>query len=89
MDVVRRATTMNQLTRGVPYRGKSTRIGSTSVLAELMAGPKRQWMAEVEKMAAEHYPAWRELFQKTGRRLPLEMRKELEDPPGKRSDLLS
>ena len=35
-------------------------------------------MAEVEKMAAEHYPSWRELFQKTGRRLPLEMRKELE-----------
>jgi hypothetical protein len=79
MDVVRRATTMNQLlTRGVSYRGKLARLSSTSVLAELMAGPKRQWAAGVEKMADEHYPAWRELFQRTGRRLPLEMRKELE-----------
>jgi hypothetical protein len=77
MDVVRRATTMNQLLSGVSYRGKFARISSTSVLAELMAGPKRQWAAEVEKMADEHYPAWRELFQRTGRRLPLEMRKEL------------
>lgn len=83
IDVVRRATTMNQLlTRGVSYRGKRARISSTSVLAELMAGPKRQWAAEVEKMADEHYPDWREFFQRTGRRLPLEMRKELEPRSG-------
>jgi hypothetical protein len=79
MDVVRRATTMSQLLRrGVSYRGKLARINSTSVLAELMAGPKRQWAAEVKKMADEHYPTWRELFRRTGRRLPSEMRKELE-----------
>lgn len=79
MDVVRRAATMQQLlTNGVPYNGKRARINEPSILADLMAGPKAQWRAVVEQMADERYPAWRELFQATGRRLPLEMRKELE-----------
>ncbi|HEY1465317.1 MAG TPA: hypothetical protein VGF44_18020, partial [Terriglobales bacterium] len=78
MDVVRRAKTIGQLlTHGVSYKGKRARIGSTSILAALMAGPKKQWVSAVEKMADEHYPAWRELSQKTGCRLPSEMRKAL------------
>ena len=43
-----------------------------------MAGVKKEWMSSVKQMADERYPAWRELFQQTGRRLPPEIRKELE-----------
>jgi hypothetical protein len=79
MDVVRRASTLDQLLRGrVPYKGKVIGISSTSILADLMAGPKRAWAAQVEATADERYPAWRDLFQKTSRRLPLGMRRELE-----------
>jgi hypothetical protein len=58
--------------------GPEFRLPFTSILAELMAGPKRQWASAVEAVASENYPGWRDLFQKTGRRLPLEKRKELE-----------
>jgi len=79
MDVIRRATTLDQILDGrVPYKGGFAGIGSTSVLADLMAGPKRQWKAVVEATAYEKYPAWRDLFEETGRRLPPAMRKELE-----------
>jgi hypothetical protein len=43
-----------------------------------MAGPKKAWMAAVERMADERYPSWRELFRQSNKRLPLEMRKELQ-----------
>jgi hypothetical protein len=79
LDVVRRAATMKQLlSDGVPYRGKRARVNGPSILADLMAGPKAQWRATVERIADERYPAWRELFRRTGRRLPPEMRRELE-----------
>jgi hypothetical protein len=79
IDVVRRATTLEQLLSGrVQYMGKLGGIGSTSVVADLMAGPKRAWAAQVEELANENYPSWRQLFDETGRRLPLEMRKALE-----------
>ena len=79
LDAVRRATTREQLLSGrVPYRGKFIGINSTSVLADLMAGPKRAWGAQVEELANENYPTWRQLFQETGRRLPLELRQALE-----------
>jgi hypothetical protein len=79
MDVVRRATTLDQLlNRRVPYKGKTAGINSTSVLADLMAGPKKSWIAEVERMADEIYPDWQDHFQKTGRRLPPEMRRNVE-----------
>jgi len=45
---------------------------------EVMAGPKRDWMAATQRMADELFPPWRELLRKTGRRLPPEKRKELE-----------
>ncbi len=47
------------------------------VLADLMAGPKRQWIDAAEAMANEKFPGWRELFQTEGKRLPPQMRKEL------------
>jgi hypothetical protein len=79
MDVVRRATTLDQLlNRRVPYKGKTAGINSTTILADLMAGPKKSWMAEVELMAGEIYPDWRDHFQKTGRRLPQEMTRNVE-----------
>lgn len=79
LDVVRRATFKEQLLKqGVPYKGKRARIDSTSILAELMAGPKEQWRLAIERMADEHYPTWREHFAEKGRRLPLEMRRDLE-----------
>jgi hypothetical protein len=79
IDVVRRATTLEQLvSRGVPYKGKFARINSTSVLADLMAAPKRAWAAQVEEFADEIYPAWRQVFTESGRRLPVEMRQALE-----------
>ena len=79
MDIVRRAATLVQLLSGrVPYRGRFAGLNSTSVLADLMAGPKRAWAAQVEELATENYSTWRQLFQETGRRLPLEMRQSLE-----------
>ena len=75
LDIVRRAATAEQLLRdGVAYRGKRIRIGQSSVIADLMGGPKKQWVAAVEAMATETYPDWRALFQRSGRRLPAEMR---------------
>jgi len=79
LDIVRRAPTLEQLmTRGVPYRGKRIRVRDTSILAELMAGPKRQWVAAVEAMADKEYPEWRDLFRTTGKRLPPDLRREFE-----------
>jgi hypothetical protein len=79
MDFVRRAETLEHLLSGrVPYKGKFVRVKSTSVLAHLMEGPKKQWAAQVEELADENHPAWRQHFRETGRRLPLEMRQALE-----------
>jgi hypothetical protein len=79
MDVIRRAASSEQLLNtGVPYKGRKARINTTSVLTGVMAGPKKAWMTAVEQMADETYPAWRQLVQQTGKRLPFEMRKELE-----------
>jgi hypothetical protein len=80
MDVVRRAKTLDQLLSGrVMYRGKAAAIGSTAILADLMAGPKRAWSAAVEKTADEIYPGWRAEFEKTHarRRLPPDRRERL------------
>jgi hypothetical protein len=79
MDVIRRANSLKQLLNtGVPYKGRKARLETTSVLANVMAGPKKAWMAAVEIMADEKCPSWRDLFQKTSRRLPPDVRKELE-----------
>lgn len=81
MDVIRRANSLKQLLNaGVPYKGRKARLNTTSVLADVMEGPKKAWIRTVEQMADEKYPAWRDHFQQTNkrRRLPAEMRIELE-----------
>lgn len=78
MDVVRRASSYDQLLNGVPYKRQFARLNTTSILTELMAGPKRSWAATTERLADEKYPAWRDHLLATGKRLPPEVRKELE-----------
>lgn len=79
MDVIRRADSSEQLLKtGVPYKGRLARLDTTSILTEVMAGPKKEWRAAAERMADQKYPAWRSLFEQKGRRLPPEMRQELE-----------
>ena len=77
MDIIRRADSSEQLLKGLPYKGRMARLDTTSVLTEVMAGPKKEWMGALERMADEAYPAWRDLFNRTQRRLPVEMKKEL------------
>jgi len=84
MDVVRRAKSLAEILEGrVAYKGSLTRGKGragfkTSVVNDLVAGPKKQWVERVEALATDIYPPWRELFQETGKRLPSEKRKELE-----------
>jgi hypothetical protein len=83
MDVIRRASSLEQVLKGVPYKeflykGRRAQLNTTSILTEVMAGPKKDWTAAVERMADETYPQWRELEKQTGRRLPVDMRKEVE-----------
>jgi len=78
MDVVRRATTLVQLLKGVPYKGRRASLGTTSAVNDLVRDLKKQWVNSLEEIATAKNPAWRELFSKQGRRLPREMRLELE-----------
>jgi len=86
LDVVRRAKSLAEiLETRVPYKGSLTRGKGragfrTSVLNELVAGPKNQWVERVQALATDIYPRWRELFHETGKRLPPEKRKELQSP---------
>lgn len=76
MDVVRRANSFNELTgSGVRYKvmRRRRRINTTSILTQLMADPKRDWIKTVENMADERYPAWRANFAATGKRLPADV----------------
>jgi hypothetical protein len=79
IDVVRRAKTLAEILAGrVPYKGGRAGFQTTSVLNDLVTGPKNQWVEGVEAIATRNFPRWRELYQQTGKRLPPEMRKELE-----------
>ena len=81
MDVARRANSFDELTSsGVRYKGmrRRRRINTTSILTEVMAGPKREWMKTVENMADEKYPAWRAHLQATGERLPADVAEGLQ-----------
>ena len=71
MDVVRRANSFQELTSiGVVYKGRKARLNNTSILTEVMAGPKQEWAKTVENMADERYPDWRANLKATGKRLP-------------------
>jgi len=79
LDVIRRADSLEQLlSRAVPYKGKLIGlISPTSYLNEATAY-KQRWLAQARGMATAVYPGWEDLFQKTGKRVPLELRKEYE-----------
>jgi hypothetical protein len=49
-----------------------------SVVRNLVSGPKDSWKAIIENLASTNYPSWREDFQQTGKRLPDDLRKNLE-----------
>jgi hypothetical protein len=79
IDIARRANSFDELVRtGVPYKGRRVRINAISVLSEVMAGPKTDWIKTVENMADESYPAWRANLQATGKRLPATQTEGLE-----------
>lgn len=77
MDVVRRGNSLEQLLKGIPYKGRLIKMNTTSAITQVMAGPKRDWEAAVERMADEYYPTWREYFRSTGKRVPPEKKREL------------
>jgi len=71
------------LERRVPYkrlmyRGKRLAGIDTTLIDNLMAGPKEQWVKQIETQLTEIYPNWCEHLQKTGLRLPEELRIRLE-----------
>ena len=77
MDVIRRANSLGQLlSRSVPYKGTLIGLVSATCFLDDMAKPKKTWLAQMRAMATAVYPGWEDLFQKTGRRIPLELRKE-------------
>jgi hypothetical protein len=78
MEVVRRATTLAQVLKGVRYKGLHARLKTTSAVGDLIADLKKQWVNALEEIATTKNPAWRELFRKHGRRLPPEMRRKIE-----------
>ena len=82
MDVIRRANTLSQLlSQRVPYKGGLIGLDSATCFLDEMAVPKKEWLARMKAMATAFYPGWEDLFQKTGRRLPLELRKGFEQKP--------
>ena len=88
MTVVRCAQSLEELlSNRVPVKRLRTRgeghAGTTgfkpSVLVEgFIRAPKREWLKQSEAFADETYPRWREHFRETGKRLPDELRKQLE-----------
>jgi len=77
MDVVRRSNSLEQLLKGIPYKLRHVKMNATSAITQVMAGPKKDWKTSVEKMADEYYPAWREHFKNTGKRIPPDKKREL------------
>jgi hypothetical protein len=81
LDTVRRAKSLEEiLEERVRFRLRQSRTGfkNTSVLKDLLAGPKTQWIERSEQFATEIYSDWRRHFEETGNRLPPEMRKGIE-----------
>ena len=79
LDVIRRADSLEQLlSRTVPYKGKLIGLASANSYLDDMTAHKKKWLAQMRAMATAVYPGWEDLFQKTGKRVPLELRKEYE-----------
>ena len=68
----RRVQVRKLLTKG---NGRAGVAGfKPSVVQDLVAGPKKEWLDRTEAFATEVYPRWREHVRATGKRLPDEMR---------------
>jgi hypothetical protein len=68
----RRVQVRKLLTKG---NGRAGFAGfKPSVVQDLVAGPKKEWLDRTEAFATEVYPRWREHLRATGKRLPDEMR---------------
>jgi len=81
MDVVRRANSLEEILEErvyFPLRKSRAGFKDTSVLKDLLAGPKREWIERSEQFATEIYPDWRRHFEETGKRLPADMRERIE-----------
>jgi hypothetical protein len=87
LEVVRCAKSREDIEAGcVPVKGLQTRGKGcagfagfrSSVLNDLVAGPKREWLERSEGLASEIYPEWRQHFEEKRKRLPDEMRKRVE-----------
>lgn len=78
LDVVRRATTLAQLLKGVPYKGLYAQLRASSGVNDFVSNLKKQWVNALEEIATTKNPAWREHFRKQSKRLPPEMRRQLE-----------
>jgi hypothetical protein len=66
------------LSKAVPYKGRLIGLASATSYLNDMTAYKQKWLAQTRGMATAVYPGWEDLFQKTGRRVPLELRKEYE-----------
>jgi hypothetical protein len=78
MDVVRRAVSVAQLLKGVPYKGGLQVLESTAAVSDLVGNLKKQWTTLLENFLTVTYPGWREYSKSKGKRLPPELRKQLE-----------
>jgi hypothetical protein len=75
-DILEARVLVNRLrTKGRGHRGFSG--FQPAILNDLVSGPKNSWKENIENFASEIYPTWREHFQKTRRRLPDALRKDL------------
>lgn len=84
IDVARRATSIDEIARAqVRYKqtltnGKGRAGFDPQVITDLVAGPKNQWTKAVEQIAIENYPEWKKHLDTTGKRLPPDVRKEVQ-----------
>ncbi len=75
-DILEGRVLVNRLrTKGRGHRGFSG--FQPAILNELVSGPKNLWKENIENFASGIYPTWREHFQKTRRRLPDALRRDL------------
>jgi len=75
-DILEGRVLVNRLrTKGLGHRGFSG--FQPAILNDLVSGPKNSWKENIENFASEIYSTWREHFQKTRRRLPDALRKDL------------
>ena len=80
MEVVCRARSKEEILEGhVRFPLRKQRAGfDASVVKDVLTGPKKEWVERSERFATEIYPDWRRHFEKTGSRLPTEMRMGIE-----------